>query len=113
MVRFYHENNDFFSRLFIVFEERTTPHEVDDATTPSSAFQTPSSISSPTEPTKSTNLGEIESLQRTQDSTTIESKSNPDISDTRQTSKATDVDPVVDVRPKQRNDQAHDREIAT
>ncbi|XP_043287756.1 solute carrier organic anion transporter family member 5A1 isoform X2 [Venturia canescens] len=80
-----------------LFEERTTPHEADNATTPSSAFQTPSSIiSSPTEPTKSTNLGEIESLQRTQDTTTIESKSNPEISDTRQPSEGNDLDPSVD-----------------
>ena len=61
-----------------MFEEK--PHNQDvgerDANSPSTDIPTESSVSSPTEPTKSTNLDESESLSR--------SKNDLEISDTRQ-----------------------------
>jgi len=72
----------------VVFEEK--PHQNlgdGDATLPSSEIPTPSSISSPTEPTKSTNLEETGSSNQTQDSmeTTNRSKNmEVEVSDTRQ-----------------------------
>ena len=61
-----------------MFEEK--PHNPDvgegDASSPSTDIPTQSSISSPTEPTKSTNLEETESSSR--------SKNDLEVSDTRQ-----------------------------
>lgn len=72
----------------VVFEEK--PHQNlgdGDATLPSSEIVTPSSISSPTEPTKSTNLEETGSSNQTQNSmeTTNRSKNmEVQVTDTRQ-----------------------------
>jgi len=58
-----------------------------DATFPSSEIATPSSISSPTEPTKSTNLEETESSNQMQDLTEMASRLKnveTEVSDTRQ-----------------------------
>lgn len=69
--------NEFFSN-FSVFEEKPHNPEVGDgdASSPSTDIPSQSSISSPTEPTKSTNLEETESSNR--------SKNDLEISDTRQ-----------------------------
>jgi len=71
-----------------VFEEKPHQNLGDvDATLPSSEIATPSSISSPTEPTKSTNLEETGSSNQTQGSieTTNRSKNMEiEIPDTRQ-----------------------------
>lgn len=76
--------------IFLVFEEK--PHHQNaadgDGTCPNSELPTPSSISSPTEPTKSTNLEDTGSSNQTQDSTETGNRSknsmDVDVPDTRQ-----------------------------
>lgn len=86
-----------------VFEEK--PHHQNlgdcDATLPNSEIATPSSISSPTEPTKSTNLEETGSSNQTQDSTETTSRSKNtevEIPDTRQAPLAMQ-EPDVEIKP--------------
>ncbi|RLU16216.1 hypothetical protein DMN91_011976 [Ooceraea biroi] len=86
-----------------LFEEK--PHQNlgdGDATLPSSEIATPSSISSPTEPTKSTNLEETESSNRTQDSTDTASRSRnteTEVRDTRQALPLAMQNPEFEVKP--------------
>lgn len=87
----------------IVFEERPHHHNTDgDAASPNSELPTPSSISSPTEPTKSTNLEETGSSNHTQDSTELGTRSRStmdvDVPDTRQAPLAAE-EPDVEVKP--------------
>lgn len=85
-----------------VFEEK--PHQNlgdGDATLPSSEIATPSSISSPTEPTKSTNLEETGSSNQTHDSTETTNRSKNmevKVPDTRQAPLAIQ-EPDVDIKP--------------
>lgn len=74
----------------LVFEEKPHNHNIGegDGTSPNSELPTPSSISSPTEPTKSTNLEDTGSSNQTQDSTETGHRSkntmDVDVPDTRQ-----------------------------
>ncbi|XP_014616606.1 PREDICTED: solute carrier organic anion transporter family member 5A1 isoform X2 [Polistes canadensis] len=75
-----------------LFEEKPHQHNLGDGdvNSPSSEGLTPSSISSPTEPTKSTNLEETESSNHTQDSNETANRMTKnmmdvDVPDTRQT----------------------------
>ncbi|KMQ86889.1 solute carrier organic anion transporter family member 5a1 [Lasius niger] len=85
-----------------LFEEK--PHQNlgdGDATLPSSEIATPSSISSPTEPTKSTNLEETGSSNQTHDSTETTNRSKNmevKVPDTRQAPLAIQ-EPDVDIKP--------------
>ena len=73
-----------------MFEEKPHHHNAGDGdgTCPNSELPTPSSISSPTEPTKSTNLEDTGSSNQTQDSTETGNRSknsmDVDVPDTRQ-----------------------------
>ncbi|KAF3424423.1 hypothetical protein E2986_11215 [Frieseomelitta varia] len=73
-----------------LFEEKPHHHNAGDGdgTCPNSELPTPSSISSPTEPTKSTNLEDTGSSNQTQDSTETGNRSknsmDVDVPDTRQ-----------------------------
>lgn len=91
----------------LVFEEKPHLHSVGDGdgTSPNSELPTPSSISSPTEPTKSTNLEDTGSSNQTQDSTEIGSRSKNamdvddiDVPDTRQAPLALE-EPDTEVKP--------------
>lgn len=91
----------------LVFEEKPHHHSVGDGdgTSPNSELPTPSSISSPTEPTKSTNLEDTGSSNQTQDSTEIGSRSKNamdvddiDVPDTRQAPLALE-EPDTEVKP--------------
>ncbi|KZC09501.1 PREDICTED: solute carrier organic anion transporter family member 5A1 [Dufourea novaeangliae] len=89
-----------------LFEEKPHHHNTtegdDGGTAPNSEMATPSSISSPTEPTKSTNLEETGSSNQTQDSTESASRSKSamdvDVPDTRQAPLAIE-EPDVEVKP--------------
>ncbi|XP_024222372.1 solute carrier organic anion transporter family member 3A1 isoform X2 [Bombus vosnesenskii] len=90
-----------------LFEEKPHLHSVGDGdgTSPNSELPTPSSISSPTEPTKSTNLEDTGSSNQTQDSTEIGSRSKNamdvddiDVPDTRQAPLALE-EPDTEVKP--------------
>jgi organic anion transporter 3A len=87
---------------YLVFEEKPHHHLGDgDATLPSSEIATPSSISSPTEPTKSTNLEETGSSNQTQDSTEVTNRSKNmevEVPDTRQAPLALE-EPDVEIKP--------------
>lgn len=91
----------------LVFEEKPHLHGVGDGdgTSPNSELPTPSSISSPTEPTKSTNLEDTGSSNQTQDSTEIGNRSKNamgvddiDVPDTRQAPLALE-EPDTEVKP--------------
>lgn len=97
-----------------VFEEK--PHQNlgdGDATLPNSEIATPSSISSPTEPTKSTNLEETGSSNQTQDSmeTTNRSKNmEVEVSDTRQAPLALQ-EPDVEIKLSSGMTENHNRNV--
>lgn len=98
----------------VVFEEK--PHQNlgdGDATLPNSEIATPSSISSPTEPTKSTNLEETGSSNQTQDSveTTNRSKNmEVEVSDTRQAPLALQ-EPDVEIKLSSGMTENHNRNV--
>ncbi|XP_012149135.1 solute carrier organic anion transporter family member 3A1 isoform X4 [Megachile rotundata] len=87
-----------------LFEEKPHHHNTGDGdgVTPNSELHTPSSISSPTEPTKSTNLEETSSSNQTQDSTETANRSKNativDVPDTRQAPLAIE-EPDTEVKP--------------
>lgn len=93
-----------YVRVYVntVFEEKPHQNVGDgDATMPSSELATPSSISSPTEPTKSTNLEETGSSNQTQMSTETANRSKTtelDVPDTRQAPLALQ-EPDVEIKP--------------
>lgn len=98
-----------------VFEEK--PHHQNvgdgDATLPSSEIPTPSSISSPTEPTKSTNLEETGSSNQTQDlaETTNRSKNTEvEVPDTRQAPLAIQ-EPDVEIKPSSGLTENRNRDV--
>lgn len=97
----------------VVFEEK--PHQNlgdGDATLPSSEIATPSSISSPTEPTKSTNLEETGSSNQTQDSMETNRSKNMEveISDTRQAPLALQ-EPDVEIKLSSGMTENHNRNV--
>lgn len=86
-----------------LFEEKPHHHNmVEDGIIPNSETATPSSVSSPTEPTKSTNLEETGSSNQTQDSTESANRSKSamdvEVPDTRQAPLALE-EPDVEVKP--------------
>lgn len=97
----------------VVFEEK--PHQNlgdGDATLPSSEIATPSSISSPTEPTKSTNLEETGSSNQTQDSMETNRSKNMEVevSDTRQAPFALQ-EPDVEIKLSSGMTENHNRNV--
>lgn len=97
----------------VVFEEK--PHQNlgdGDATLPSSEIATPSSISSPTEPTKSTNLEETGSSNQTQDSMETNRSKNMEVevSDTRQAPLALQ-EPDVEIKLSSGMTENHNRNV--
>jgi len=96
----------------VVFEEKPHQNGGDgDATLLNSEVATPSSISSPTEPTKSTNLEETGSSNQTQDSleTTNRSK-NMELEDTRQAPLALQ-EPDVEIKLSSGMTENHNRNV--
>lgn len=99
-----------------MFEERPHHHNIGegDATSPSSELPTPSSISSPTEPTKSTNLDDTGSSNQTHDSTENgnrpKSTTDVDVPDTRQAPLAAQ-EPDVEVKPSTGKTENHARDV--
>lgn len=99
-----------------MFEERPHHHHTTegDGTSPSSELPTPSSVSSPTEPTKSTNLEETGSSNQTQDSTETANRSKStmdvDVPDTRQAPLAME-EPDVEVKPLTGKVENHARNV--
>lgn len=103
--------------LIIVFEEKPHQHNLGDGdvNSPSSDGLTPSSVSSPTEPTKSTNLEETESSNHTQESNETANRSknvmDVDVPDTRQSAPFATHEQEVDTKPSIGKSESRDQNV--
>ncbi|KAF7392565.1 hypothetical protein HZH66_008398 [Vespula vulgaris] len=100
-----------------LFEEKPHQHNLGDGdvNSPSSDGLTPSSVSSPTEPTKSTNLEETESSNHTQESNETANRSknvmDVDVPDTRQSAPFATHEQEVDTKPSIGKSESRDQNV--